>query len=245
MKKLTTLLSLFLCFVIVLSFVGCSNNEKIDKTDTDIAQNETQSPEDNKETETIPSDTKNEGKDEADEKQPSILSQEEDGFYFVYNKNQIKLPMKYTDFIEKTNATVKTEVPEKIFSHESQYVKLTIDGAEATIVVMGNEFNKEISFQDASVISIEMPITDNIEFKKGVKNNFTKSRIISRYGEPDFGNASLYEEYLYYSLPFDSFDDHVFGLELTYSNKTNDKSQKTKDLAYFKYGSLHIEYIQQ
>lgn len=251
MKKFTIILSLILCFALLFTFVGCSQKDNVDDNQTPSTENST-SNSDNTTNPTVPNENKPSGekdkdnKGDAEEKTPSKLSQEADGFYFTYNGNQIKLPMDYAGFMEAMGATAIDTVPEKIFSHESQIVKIKVGDTDATIVVMGNDFNNEIPFVNASVISLEMDFIDGIVFKKDIKNDFPKSRIIARYGQADFGNASQYNEYLYYSLPHDSYDDHNFGLELTMSSAVDEdgKEVKNKTIEHFKYGSLHIEYVE-
>lgn len=252
MKKITTILSIILCIALLFCFVGCSAKSDSDDTKNPTTQNNVSNP-DNTKPSTSPNDNKplndkddKEDKKDTEEKIPSKLSQEADGFYFTFDGNKIKLPMKYSEFMEKMNAIAVDTIPEKIFSHESKIVKIKVVDTDATIVVMGNDFNNEILFNDADVISLEMDFIDEITLKKDIKNNFVKTRVIARYGEADFGNASQYDEYFYYSLPFDSYDDHNFGLELTFSGKVDKdgKTEQNKTIEYFKYGSLHIEYVE-
>lgn len=256
MKKITIILSFILCFALLFTFAGCSPKDNVDDKQNSSVQNSTANSDDTtqstKPNENKPDNNKEDKNDKGDteEKTPSKLSQESDGFYFTYNGNKIQLPMNYSDFMEKMGAVAIDTTPEKIFSHESQVMKIKVGDVDAKIVVMGNDFNKEINFADASVISLEMDFIDGIVFKKDVKNNFVRARVIARYGEADFGNASQYDEYLYYSLPyntlpFDSYNDHNFGLELTLScvDDNGDKA-KSKTIDYFKYGSLHIEYVE-
>ena len=256
MKKITIVLSLLLCVVLLFSFVGCSSKNTVDDDKNPTTQNnsvnsdgtmQSTNPNENKPNN---KEDKND-KDDTNKKTPSKLSQETDGFYFTFNGNKIKLPMKYSDFMKKMDAIAIDTVPEKIFSHESQVIKIKVGDTEAKIVVMGNDFNKEINFADADVISLEMNFIDEIVLKKDVKNNFIRTRVIARYGEPDFGNASQYHEYLYYSLPhntlaFESYSDHNFGLELTLSTVIDDSEKGTKNttIEYFKYGSLNIGYVE-
>ncbi len=256
MKKITIILSLLLCAVLLFSFVGCSSKNTVEDNKNPTTQNNPVNSDDatqpTKPNENKPNNKEDKNdKDDTNEKTPSKLSQETDGFYFTFNENKIKLPMKYSDFMKKMDATAIDTVPEKIFSHESQVIKIKVGDTEAKIVVMGNDFNKEINFVDADVISLEMNFIDGIVLKKDIKNNFIRTRVIARYGEPDFGNASQYNEYLYYSLPhdtlaFDSYSDHNFGLELTLSTVLDDSGKEAKNtsIEYFKYGSLHIEYVE-
>lgn len=236
MKKLLYIFTLSLLFLLIFCLVACSPNEitHSDSSTTSTTQSETN--ETNKPV--IDSDVENDKGNNM-----SQLSTDSDGFYFTYNDAIIKLPIEYSSFMQITKATALEDVPKEIFSHESKVLKIKLDQSEATIVVMGKDFNKTSTFDDALVISIEAPFTDNIIFKKNIKNTSTKGKIFALYGKPSFTNTSSEYEYLYYALPNDSFDDHKFGLEITIFN--NYKNNGQNPIVSFKYGSLNnIEYMQ-
>ena len=237
---------LLLAFCVSSLFVACSPNDdankNVDATQQPIIsepENSSSQSADNETTDTKPSDS-------ITDIVQSLLSQEEDGFFFFVNDNKIKLPMKYSEFISKTNASPKDDIPDTILSYDTKTFTVVIENVEATIATRGLEFdNVEIPFDDTYVISVEMPIAQNIELKKGINKNFSKEQILELYGEPDFGNASLEYEFFYYSLPVDSFNEFNFGVELAIGNiDIDDSINSMKNIVSFKYGNLDIGYVE-